>query len=198
MDYGRRTSAVTLLGMSRMPEPVELVVSCPHCGERVSVELSSEPRQYLCPSCGQAFEMPAVQLARPTFEYADAQTPDDRQDEFMDELDGMRICQLAAARRAAWRTRSWVLIAAIGMGTAAAQLVLMSATSLKNGSTSWAATYAASAVLALLVCTRLLARARRMKRQIEQEAQHDEPTKPPDFSKLGDGSQRWKNLEGLK
>lgn len=188
----------TLEVMAEAPQPVELVVSCPHCGDRVSVELSDETKRYLCPTCGQPFEMPPTRLATPTLDDAGDEVPDDRQAEFLDELDGMRIRQLAAARRAAWRTRSWVLIAAIGMGTAAAQLVLMSASAFRGAGSRWGIAYAGSAALALLVCTRLLSRARRMKRQIEREMHRDEPNVPPDFSRLNDGSQRWRNLESMR
>ena len=183
--------------MSDAPQPVELVVACPHCGQRASVELSGVARNYVCPSCGQLFEMPAMQLSTPVPEYADPNPTDDGQDERADELDGLRIRQLATARRAAWRARSWVLIAAIGAGTAAVQLVLMSAGAMKTDAAGWGATYAAAALLSLMLCTRLLARARRMKRQIEEESHHDEPSRAPDFSKLSDGSQRWKNLSGM-
>jgi DNA-directed RNA polymerase subunit RPC12/RpoP len=184
--------------MSHPPKPVELVVACPHCGQRVAVELADVARSYICPGCGQTFEMPAMQLAMPTLDYADPDAPDDRQDEAMDELDGLRIKQLATARRAAWRTRSWVLITAIGAGTGAAQLVLMSAQSFRAGATDWGVAYAVSALLALMLCTRLLVRARRMKRQIEEQSHHDKPSRPPDFSELSDGSQRWKNLSALQ
>jgi hypothetical protein len=182
--------------MPELPGEPELIVSCPHCAARVTVSLAAEAREYECWSCRAAFAMPAMTLA--PLEEASPDVPEDRRDESADELDGVRIRRLAAERRAAWRSRSHVLIVAGVMAVATGQLVILAAQTLDRGVGAATTFYALGAALALLVTTRLLRRAAAMRRQIEAAARHPDPDAPPDFTPLGDGSQRWRRLEQLK
>ncbi|HMO27239.1 MAG TPA: hypothetical protein PKB10_13330, partial [Tepidisphaeraceae bacterium] len=156
--------------MPDAPDPIELIVSCPHCAARVTVELSSEDRQYQCWHCGQDFEMPPMQLANPAASPSsteitdDAPEPDNPTD---DELDGNRIRRLSLARRAAWRTRSYVLILALAGFVVAIQLMFMAAATMRSGVTLTTLLYAAAALVSLIVASRAWKRAQRIKREIE-------------------------------
>jgi DNA-directed RNA polymerase subunit RPC12/RpoP len=185
--------------MSDAPDPIELIISCPHCGGRVTVEVASEPREYQCWNCGQDFEMPPMQLAIPAASSSEItdDTPDTH-DPTDDELDGNRIRQLSLARRAAWRTRSYVLILAMAGFVVAVQLMFMAAATVRTGINLSTVLYALAALIALTVASRAWKRAQRMKREIEASSHHDDPDRPPDFRSLSDGSQRWNNLNDVK
>lgn len=113
------------------------------------------------------------------------------------ELSGVRIAQIAALRRGAYRSRSHAIIAAAVALVMACQLVFSTIEHLLAGDRLFAVI---TAVIALLLfgCTFWLIRlAVRLHRQA-QPPPLAEPPLPPDFSPLSDGSQRWKNLEKIE
>ncbi|MGD1276417.1 MAG: hypothetical protein ABR964_04240 [Tepidisphaeraceae bacterium] len=114
-----------------------------------------------------------------------------------DELDGMRIRRLAALRRAAYRSRSYCLIALGVCLVGAVQLVINAIHRLWLGG-GWVRpvlyVMAAAGLLALGTwCAHL---AVKFGRQAKQSSILP-PTSPPDFSILDDGSQRTRHLEQL-
>jgi len=115
------------------------------------------------------------------------------------ELDGLKIRQFTALRRSAIRMRSWLLIAATICAVGALQLIIL-AVQLTHGNHSWGlwqTLYALVAGLAVLGARHFFRKARECKREIEKPILKD-PETPPDFSTLGDGSERWKKLEDIR
>jgi hypothetical protein len=107
-------------------------------------------------------------------------------------LDTRRIGRLAAARRSAYRSRSYCLIGAGGCFVGAGELVYLA---LDVGILRKAG-YIVGAVGLLWLGWRLV----RLSMAFLHEAKKGEgiePDGPPDFSKLSDGSQLTKNLENL-
>jgi hypothetical protein len=127
-----------------------------------------------CPSCGNEFTVPAAPAA------IDAQEPAD------DELNGLRIRQLATARRAAYRARSYAIVAATVCLVAAGQFL-------------WHARSSPVRQLALAATSMVIfAYFARLARRLHEEATRPfttEPTTPPDFAPLGDGTEGWKRVE---
>src|SRR4051812_8263704 len=91
------------------PEEAEFsaaAYACPACGQDVAAPADPSANLLVCPSCGNQFfvgatdddDVPAEQASAP------APAPAD------DELDGLRIRQLSAVRRSAFRARSYLLI----------------------------------------------------------------------------------------
>jgi hypothetical protein len=115
------------------------------------------------------------------------------------ELDGVKIRQFTALRRSAIRMRSWLLIGAAVCAVGAMQLLIL-AVQLAHRNRSWGVwqtLYIAIAGLAVFGIRHFLRKAGRYKREIEKPLLKD-PEAPPDFSTLGDGSDRWKNLEDIR
>ncbi|MGA3066808.1 MAG: hypothetical protein ABSF29_08180 [Tepidisphaeraceae bacterium] len=119
------------------------------------------------------------------------------EDASQDELDGVRIRKLAALRRAAYRSRSYCIIAGVACGVGVVQL-------LDDALHDWdydpdhlrpVAYFAAAMVLVALGIV-FLRWAIRLNREAKRSSLAP-PGKPPDFSTLSDGSQRARNLENM-
>jgi hypothetical protein len=124
--------------------------------------------------------------------------PQESADDRADELDGMRIRQLATLRRAAYRSRSHTVIAMLVCAVAVVQSMTLLVRHLVNyGVGPWVPAYAIFAIASIYGAIFFMRRAVALNRELHQ-VQIDRPTTPPDFSTLSDGSQRWKNLEDLK
>jgi hypothetical protein len=110
-----------------------------------------------------------------------------------DHLDARRISRLAAVRRAAYRSRSYCIIGAAGCAVGAVELVFQA---FGHGT-------AAAAFLELLGAVGLLGLARTFLKWSSAyllEARQSElppANRPPDFSKLSDGSQIAQNLQNM-
>jgi hypothetical protein len=142
------------------------------------------------------------------------------------ELDGLRIRQLTAIRRAAARQRSYWLVVAGGCAVAAAQLVVMTVEHLRY--IGWGrkpAGYVLFILLTLAGCGHSLLRARALTAELKRPVSdgsrcmkcgydlrglteltcpecgtpfaREAPPVAPDFSTLSDGSHYWKNLERM-
>src|SRR5689334_19439156 len=84
--------------------PVE-VFTCPHCQREVAVD-AAEPHPFIvCPYCGGEFAIPQAAEAD---EETEARRRDDEARQA--ELDGMKIKQIAAGRRAAIRARTYLWV----------------------------------------------------------------------------------------
>ena len=117
-----------------------------------------------------------------------------------DELDGLRIRQLAALKRGAFRARSFALIGVVTSIVAAIKLVLMTLSQVRTR--GWSPSpigFALFAIVALMLAGYFARRVKELQREIDAP-----PTLPPmppegpDFSTLSDGSQQWKNLEEIR
>ena len=117
-----------------------------------------------------------------------------------DELDGLRIRQLAALRRGAYRARSYALIGAVASVVVAIQLVLMTVAYVRaRGWGLYPIGYVQAACVAALLGVYFGRRALALHREIQTPARlPPEPPEGPDFSTLSDGSQQWKNLEDIR
>ena len=114
------------------------------------------------------------------------------------ELDAQRILRLAKARQAAMRSASDCLIVAGGCGVASIDLLWRALRRF------WALAewfrpllYLLGACVLTWLCVHFTAKAFHIRREARQKALPD-PTVPPDFSTLSDGSQFAKNLERIE
>jgi hypothetical protein len=107
-------------------------------------------------------------------------------------LDSQRIRQHAAARRAAERSRSHAIIGAIACQVLAVQFAWWA---WKGFALLWLP-LAVAAQLAAIRLVRLAASLRRSAAAAMPPPQP--PLAPPDFSTLGDGSQRYNDLENVR
>jgi hypothetical protein len=114
-------------------------------------------------------------------------------------LDSLRVRQLAAARRGAYRARSYCVIALGACAVAAAQLVFMTVRHVSYAGwqlrpVGYVCGILAAAMAAAFFYRRAAEFTRELSRRPEALA---EPLTPPDFSTLSDGSHHWKNLEEM-
>lgn len=120
-----------------------------------------------------------------------AGTPDD-------ELDGLRIRQLATARRAAYRARSYAVIAGFVCAVATGDLLYHAGRHWYTSSISaWTASYLLFAILCAVGTAIAFRRAMEFHREATAPAQL-EPSLPPDFETLNDGSRQWQKLEKVE
>jgi hypothetical protein len=187
------------------PEPIH----CPHCGSATPAALTDKPQIAICPQCAQAFVVPALDGSTPvvaqvgvapaesSFAYDDtAAAPGSSARE--DDLDALRIRQIAAIKRTAYRTRSYFLIATVVCMVASARLLWIGYEGWSiPGQRKWAMLEILAATVLFVLARRAFARSVYYKRESEKSAL-EEPDRPPDLSKLSDGSQRWKNLDNIE
>jgi hypothetical protein len=117
-----------------------------------------------------------------------------RMDEQSAELDGVRIRQLAAGRRAAIRLRTYLLVGMIGCLVSAAQSIILAILAVRIGDWLKTALWIALAIPLLCAACWLLRKLRHLAQQLHPPTSTT-PLPPPDFGPLSDGSQHWKNLE---
>jgi len=128
--------------------------------------------------------------------HPDEQAPE--RDDRADELDGLRIRQLAALRRAAYRSRSHAVVAVVVCTVAVVQSAILLIQHLRQiGLGPRVPIYCAFCLAGGYGTVFFAKRAIALHREATQ-SHLGAPTAAPDFSSLSDGSQRWKNLEELK
>ena len=111
-----------------------------------------------------------------------------------DELNGLRIRQLAALRRAAYRSRSYCIIAAIGCAVTIIQIIHELISYRRTLLAQFL--YIAAAIALLLLGIQCAKWARHFHKEAKRSQLKPPPT-PPDFTHLSDGSQHAKNLENM-
>jgi hypothetical protein len=114
-----------------------------------------------------------------------------------ERMSAVRVRQLSAERRGAYRLRSYCVIGAglcamLGIQLARVGIVGMRETGLGARQVGFACGAAAAGMAASF----LVRRALDLTRELRKPAQHD-PESPPDFSTLSDGSHHWKNLDEM-
>src|SRR5437762_49354 len=114
-----------------------------------------------------------------------------------DDLDGIRIRQITKMKRSAVRSRGYMLVGAVFCFGLALQLIWYAAGSFRAGARMIGVAYVAGAMGLLMVSWIAVTRAAKFKREADAKLL-EEPKTPPDFSKLSDGSQAWKNLEDVE
>jgi hypothetical protein len=174
------------------PPPADATANyiCPECSQPLA-PVEGVAALLRCPACGREFFMPAADEPPPEAE-PDVPPPPD------EELSALRIRNLAAARRATYRARSYCLIAAAACLVCVVQLIWMIARQTHERGWGLQCTgYALFAALGLYGLLYFVTRARQLHREAKRSAL-SEPTTPPDFSTLDDGSKQWKNLEEVR
>lgn len=106
----------------------------------------------------------------------------------------MRIRQISDLKRGAYRNRSWCVVGAAACLVGAAQLVPMTVHELHRGDVVLPIGFCFAAAAALVGAGYFIRSASVLTREIRASSSLPEPTAPPDFSTLSDGSQHWKNL----
>jgi len=160
--------------------------TCPHCGGALEATLSDQPQTVDCPHCLRPILLPADESLQ--------ESPPDRDD----ELDGLRIRRVAQMHNAAYRTRSYCLVAAFACLGIALQLTWLAVGQLRAAGWTWRAiTYLLLAVACALLVPFFLVRAGRAQRQARQSGL-TEPPRPPDFVPLGSRAEPWKDLEKMQ
>ena len=115
------------------------------------------------------------------------------------ELSGLRIRQVTSLRRGAFRSRSYCIIGAAACLVCAIQLVVMMVKLARFHDARHWAMIGGEALLALSAvwgCLALTRRAIAFHRELQKPMLED-PTTPPDFSTLSDGSQQVQALEQM-
>jgi len=115
-----------------------------------------------------------------------------------DELDSLRIRQLASLRRATYRSRSHAIIAAAVCAGLAVQLGWVMLQRIRADGWSLRLMVFALLLAACLAGAIWFARRAAEFHRAAQKAGRDEPAAQPDFSTLSDGSQRARNLEEIE
>jgi hypothetical protein len=169
-------------------------VNCPECGQELAVTLLETPQLVQCPECEGEFVVPALDGttgAEPPLENESAPGT-------QSELDGLRVRQIVMARRAAIRSRTYMLLGAMLCAVGCAKLITMTIPVVRQEGWSRAAiayaVFAALAVVGALYCVRRAA-------EFNAESKAGplpEPATPPDFSTLSDGSQHARNLQDIR
>lgn len=175
---------------------MELRLHCPGCEEELDIPTDSAGQLVRCPYCNTDFFASAEQSH---LEIVD-DTPLPIHDQLPeDAFDKNRIALLVALRLGAIRTRSWWIIG-FGISLMAIVDALRRAALYVNVLHLWGIWPTIDVIIAALAirwgvfCRR---RAHELKIELDR-SKIPEPTTPPDFSTLNDGSDRWKDLENVR
>jgi hypothetical protein len=145
-----------------------------------------------CPHCGHQF-LPGIEQGIASAEDQSAQVVQRADD---DELSELRIRNVSNLRRGAYRSRSWLIIALAVCAVAAVKLILITVVAVRHRWYVAAIGDGLSVVAAVILVTILVPKIAALTREI-RGSRLQPPTDVPDFSNLGDGSQRWKDLDEL-
>lgn len=175
--------------------PSPMIYTCPGCGEQVSIDAGTLEPTAICPYCSIQFAVDSG-LAIDAEDYQRARRALEANHQA--ELDSLRIRQISAMKRAAYRTRSYAILAAFTCAVAIGQLIFMAVQQIRwSGWNVWAIAYFLLTPLCLWVALHFIRKAAALHREARQTIL-PEPASPPDFSALSDGSDRWKNLENIR
>jgi hypothetical protein len=150
-------------------DPSAIALHCDHCGHDFFIESSSENEL-------AASEAPTTNEA---------------------ELDAARIRQRMTMVRSAYRSRSYAIIAMIVCVVLVIQSILFALPRLRARSLPLAFLYLLFALIGVAGTIYFFRKAIALHREARQSLL-DQPTARPDFSDLGDGSERVRNLENIR
>lgn len=187
------------------------VYACPNCAQAVQATPQAEAQRVGCPHCDWEFIIPAVDGSTETAdELRDLQELERVRQQ---HLDGLRIQQLIRERRAAYRIRSYLIVAALACAVIGVQLLIAAGQAISRRGPAWRpGAYIPLGLAALMAAHFFLRRTRRLNEEIRRSAsaptgrwcascrrelpdpQADRcphcgapwtPPPPPDFSALG-------------
>jgi hypothetical protein len=201
-----------------------MAFECPTCGHVVRAVPGVAARLLACPACRDFLVIPADDGSTGVPDLGEEMDRDRSEVERSkaDELDGLRLRNVIALRRAAMRSRSYAIIGAGACAMGGAKLVMMTVGEVRAvGWHGWHAWYVAVAALAAWGVVHFVRRAAYWGREsrpprtgICEKCGYDirastgncpecgtpvPPNQPPpDFSSLSDGTQHARNLEDLR
>ncbi len=166
-------------------------LACPHCGTELDAAPGPAAQELACPHCNGSILIPS---ADGSIEALDDAAPRGGKD----ELNVVRIQQLAAARRAAYRARSHCVVGAIICCVGVLQVAWSGFNLVReNGWGMLATSYTLFAVIGAWGAVFFTRKAADLGREARAPTVA-ETTSSPDFSTLSDGNDRWKNLEDVR
>jgi DNA-directed RNA polymerase subunit RPC12/RpoP len=182
-----------------MTEPESGVYTCPHCSATVAIDPNQRGPFVICPECGVEF---AISTAP---EEDDPEARARAEDELASrerELDAMRIRQLSRRRRAEIRAQGYLMV---GLCGCVGGLLLIVFDAVKHVHAKNAPRLPVYLILRMIVggvgtiwgAIYFFRRWRSIGAELRKSALV-EPTTPPDFSSLSDGTQQVKHLEDVK
>ncbi|HTL28204.1 MAG TPA: hypothetical protein VL282_03245 [Tepidisphaeraceae bacterium] len=174
--------------MTDAPAPPEepADITCPACG--ASVAPDPDAIALHCGNCGHEFFIDSS---------ADEQSAPAEEKRDEDALDAVHIRQRLTLVRSAYRSRSYAIIAMCICAVLLVQAIITDIHQFRAGAMVPGSLYAIVALVAAYGTIAFFRRALLFHREAKQTALHD-PNSSPDFSNLGDGSQRWRNLEDIR
>lgn len=158
------------------------IFCCEKCGHAIA---ASEEGEYptACPACGELLVIAD-----------DEPPPQANRDE---EIEAVAIRRIVQERRALLRTRGYYLVLTWACIAVAAQMIWMMVHALiVGGWQNWQVIYPAAALFLVMLARDMWVRAQKLGAQVRASSL-TQPTAPPDFTQLSDGSQKWKDLENL-
>jgi predicted RNA-binding Zn-ribbon protein involved in translation (DUF1610 family) len=162
-------------------------IPCPAC--QANVALRSDSIALHCENCGHEFFIDSSTEDEASAAQAPAHEPS--------ELDAVRIRQRITLVRSAYRSRSYAIIAAVVCGVLAIQSVISTARRFSAKSYPPAMVYLLCAIAGTWGLVYFSRKAAGLDLEAKRSALNN-PTAEPDFSALGDGSERVRNLEDIR
>jgi hypothetical protein len=171
---------------------------CPNCAHAVNIPAGDEPILQ-CPQCGTQFFRPVAEDAQEKPQAA-TEPADNEAD-----LNEVRIRQLSALRRTAYRTRSYYIVGVVGCLGLMVKLIQAACETVKTQH-RWTAVNTLSALFALASLAgaiHFLGRVIKIQREINadiaarEQQEREAASHEPDLSSLSDGSQRAQNLHRM-
>ena len=179
-------------------------IVCPECGHTYEHEGRLNSGFLQCPACAAQFFAPDTSVRED--EVRDDAEPDEPQEDResalkrQEDLHYLRIRQaVLTERRSLARTRTWYVVGAVGCLVAAEELLRLTYAYVFTQNLGWRLKpigYVFAAVAALLGAVTFFRRVLAINRDLARPAL-EEPETQPDFSTLGDGSERWKSLGAM-
>ena len=178
-------------------------IVCPECGHAYELEGRITSGFLQCPACAAQFFAPDTSVREESDPERENDEPEDDEASALnrqEELHYLRIRQaVLTERRALARTRTWYIVGTAGFAVAAVQMLVLAYKYVYTSGAGWRLRpvgYVLGALTACLAAVIWLQRIRAINAELRRPAL-EEPETPPDFSTLGDGSERWKNLEAM-
>ena len=185
-----------MLRLKRVSESWDQVedLVCPECGQPLEAIRGDVAQLARCPACENEFVIPAVDGSTELAEAEEVEQPVAPES----ELDGLRMRQMVTARRAAIRSRTYMLLGAMLCAVGCAKLITLMVSHIgREGWSRLVIGYGIFAGLAIVGAFYCLRRAGELNKESKGSAL-PEPAEPPDFGPLSDGSQHVKNLEEIR
>ena len=178
--------------------PADVRFQCPGCDEDVDVSAELVGQLVRCPYCSTAFFAADGHTHGDVVDDTDEPPADDDRP-LPDVLNGLRIRQLSTLRRATLRARSWWVIAALLAASTALDLLYKTVRNVAHYA-AWTGRATAFTVVGTVAVAAVVVAVRRagaLAREAARTALPDHD-RPPDFSTLDNGADRWRNLNDVR